>query len=133
MADGEPRVAERLAFFGSLTAGLSHDLKNVLATINEHAGLLEDLQAFARPDRPLAPEKIQEVCAHITAQVARGHKMLGRLSRVSHSVDHDRASVDVNALVECALSANALRTCAGLPSSVASGRIPSPWSWTLWH
>jgi len=95
-----------LAFFGCLTAGLSHDLKNVLATINEYAGLLDDLQMLARRGRPMTPERVQDVCEHVSAQVGRGQQMLERLSRLSHSVDRDRASVDANALVEdlCALS-----------------------------
>jgi len=100
MTDGDSQVADSLAFFGTLTAGLSHDLKNVLATINEYSGLLDDLQLFARRGRPIAPEKIQDVCEHISGQVARGQQMLERLSRLSHSVDHDRASVEVGVLVE---------------------------------
>ena len=32
-----------LQFFGKMTASISHEIKNVLAIINENAGLLEDL------------------------------------------------------------------------------------------
>jgi hypothetical protein len=39
-------VAETgLQFFGKMTASISHEIKNVLAIINENAGLLEDRDA----------------------------------------------------------------------------------------
>ena len=36
-----------LQFFGKMTASISHEIKNVLAIINENAGLLEDLALMA--------------------------------------------------------------------------------------
>ena len=51
---GAPRERQDdIAFFGAVTAGLSHELKNVLATINELSGLQDDLQLLARRGRPL--------------------------------------------------------------------------------
>ena len=35
-----------LQFFGKVSASISHELKNVLAIINENAGLLEDPRAM---------------------------------------------------------------------------------------
>ena len=39
------------AFFGAITASLSHELNNVLATIKELSGLLEDLVHAVKPER----------------------------------------------------------------------------------
>jgi len=48
-----------LKFFGKMTASISHELKNVLAIINENAGLLEDLCAMAEKGRPVDPVRIK--------------------------------------------------------------------------
>ena len=36
-----------LQFFGRMSASISHEIKNVLAIINENAGLLEDFSLMA--------------------------------------------------------------------------------------
>ena len=41
-----------LQFFGKVSASIAHEIKNVLAIINENAGLLEDLTFAARKERP---------------------------------------------------------------------------------
>ncbi|NNG12708.1 MAG: sensor histidine kinase, partial [Halobacteria archaeon] len=41
------KVAQELRYFGKVTASISHELKNVLAILNEHTGLLQDLTAMA--------------------------------------------------------------------------------------
>ena len=99
MSDDRPLTAEKLAFFGAISASLSHELKNVLATINEYSGLLDDLSHAARSGRKLEPERLEKICAKIGAQVGRGEKLLGGLNRFSHSVDEPRAKVDLVALV----------------------------------
>ena len=37
-----------LFFFGKMSASISHELKNVLAIINENAGLAEDLMPWPK-------------------------------------------------------------------------------------
>ena len=82
----EPTSGEELAFFGTITAGLSHELKNVIATINEYNGLLDDLaQAAAR--RPLDPERLRQICGKITKQIERGESLILGLNRFAHSMD----------------------------------------------
>jgi len=37
-----------IAFFGRITAGVTHELKNVLAIVNESSGLMQDLLALSK-------------------------------------------------------------------------------------
>jgi len=101
MSEGEERTltAEKLAFFGAISASMTHELKNVLATINEFAGLLDDLSHAAAAGRPLTPERLQTICGKIAAQVGRGEQLLTGLNRFAHSVDEPVATVEISALV----------------------------------
>ncbi|MEA3232812.1 MAG: sensor histidine kinase [Thermodesulfobacteriota bacterium] len=101
-------------FFGEITALLSHDLKNVLAIINENAGLLEDFSLMAAGGNPISPERLGMIAGKIQRQVRRADEMIKRLNRVGHSVDRPLDTVNLAGLVEtvCALAARkaALKT-----------------------
>jgi C4-dicarboxylate-specific signal transduction histidine kinase len=90
---------ENLAFFGRITASLSHELKNVLATINEYSGLLDDLALAAEKGRPLKNERLRSVCGKIAHQIQRGEVLIQRLNRFSHSADEPKKTVEVQALL----------------------------------
>ncbi len=94
-------------FFGEITALLSHDLKNVLAIINENAGLLEDFSLMAAGGNPISPERLGMIAGKIQRQVRRADEMIKRLNRVGHSVDRPLDTVNLAGLVEtvCALAA----------------------------
>lgn len=88
---------DKLAFFGAIGASLSHELKNVLATINEFSGLLEDLIAASEHGRPLQPQQIQSTCERIAKQIHRGEVLIGRLNRFAHSADVPVRTIDLSA------------------------------------
>lgn len=88
-----------LAFFGTFVASMSHELKNVLATVNEFSGLLDDLVAASERGRPLKPERLRHIAGKITAQMERGEELISRLNRFSHSVDAPGRKVEVGALL----------------------------------
>jgi len=48
-----------LQFFGKMTASISHEIKNVLAIINENAGLLEDLALMADGGAEIEPQRLK--------------------------------------------------------------------------
>jgi len=52
---------EGLAFFGAITASISHELNNVIAIIDQSAGLLNDLLAGAQYGRPITNEKLERI------------------------------------------------------------------------
>jgi signal transduction histidine kinase len=96
----EPNLNEQnLAFFGRITASLSHELKNVLATINEYSGLLDDLALASEKGRPLKAERLRSVCGKIAHQIQRGEGLIQRLNRFSHSVDEPLKTVELPALL----------------------------------
>lgn len=83
-----------LAFFGTITAGLSHELKNVIATINEYNGLLDDL-AQVSSRRPLDPERLRQICGRISKQIERGESLILSLNRFAHSMDEPLREIDL--------------------------------------
>jgi signal transduction histidine kinase len=91
---------KELAFFGKIAAGVTHEIRNVLAIINESNGLMGDLLAMAK-DGPLPNrDKFLRSISKIEAQVRRGVEITGKFNRFAHSVDNPVASVDLNEIVE---------------------------------
>ncbi len=85
--------------FGKVAASVSHDLKNVLAIINENAGLLDDFSLRAAKGIPIPPERLRTIIAGITKQVKRGDAVLSNLSNYAHSTDNPMKRVQVGELV----------------------------------
>lgn len=88
---------ETAALMGDTTASASHDLMNVLAIINEHAGLLSDLLHLGGTP---SPEHLEKSIAAIGAQVARGRTLLTHLNRFAHAPDQAVRTDDVGIAVE---------------------------------
>jgi C4-dicarboxylate-specific signal transduction histidine kinase len=86
----------RLGFFGAITACVSHEINNVLATTNELAGLLDDMLQAADQGHPLDPDRLRNLPGRIARQVERGQTHVRRLNRFAHTVDHLRTTFDVN-------------------------------------
>lgn len=88
-------------FFGTLSAAMTHDMKNFLAIINENAGLLADLAARTQKKAiPIDPLKATTISEKIAIQVSRADKLMKRFNRFSHSMDHDRDTVDLEEVVD---------------------------------
>ena len=104
--------ARALAFFGRVTAGVSHEIKNALAIINENAGLLEDLTLMAEEGRPLDPGRVAKVAENLAGQVRRADAMVKEMNAFAHSVDHPVKRVDLGA-VASRMAALAGRMAAG--------------------
>jgi C4-dicarboxylate-specific signal transduction histidine kinase len=96
----EMNNTSELQFFGTVTASVSHELKNVLAIVNENAGLIEDLLAFADQGRALDPARVLKAAQAIKAQIRRGDAIIKSLNRFSHSVDQPVAAIDVDQALE---------------------------------
>jgi len=96
-----PRIRdESLAFFGTIIAGQSHELTNVLNIINELAGLQLDLLRAEEQGLPVNLPRLQEVAARIQHQVHRGETIIGNINRFSHSVDLPVAVFDLKEAIE---------------------------------
>ncbi len=90
---------DQAAFLGRLTAGATHELRNVLATIKESAGLISDCIAHA--GAVPAPERLQRSLARIDRQVVRGSELLGHLNHLAHCPDQAETVVDLVHEAEC--------------------------------
>jgi nitrogen fixation/metabolism regulation signal transduction histidine kinase len=87
---------EKAAFMGKITAGVTHEMKNVLAIIKESAGLLEDLISLAKEGAPPPREKFLRTVNRIREQVARGVDLSTKLNLFAHSPDEKAGLIDLN-------------------------------------
>jgi C4-dicarboxylate-specific signal transduction histidine kinase len=87
-------------FFGEMCASVSHEIKNVLAIINENAGLLQDMVRMIDKEIPLDPERLSGLAQSINRQVTRGDGIVKGLNRFAHSADEATEPVDVVALIQ---------------------------------
>lgn len=89
-----------LLFFGTMTASMSHEIKNALAIVNENAGLLEDLLLLSEKGRPLNPDRLKTLAADIHRQVQRADGIVGRLNRFAHSAGQPVITTDTKEIFE---------------------------------
>jgi signal transduction histidine kinase len=84
-----------LRFFGKMTASISHEIKNVMAIINESAGLLEDYSLMAEKGMPIDPARLKIVSERVSGQIVRANGIAKNLNNLAHSVDEFNKSVDL--------------------------------------
>ncbi len=89
-----------LRFFGKMSASISHEIKNVLAIINENAGLLKDYTLMVEKGLELNPHQVGAKADKITAQVARADAIIKKMNLFAHSIDQDRQKTDLNATLK---------------------------------
>jgi signal transduction histidine kinase len=85
-----------LQFFGKMTASISHEIKNVLAIINENAGLLEDIAGMAERGRAIEPQRLKTMSRAVVKQIRRADAIVQNMNRLAHSVDETFTNVDLN-------------------------------------
>lgn len=90
-----------LKFFGTMTASISHELKNRFAIVNEQAGLLTDFVRMAQKGRALDPERLMRLGESLKTQVSLADDLLGHMNRFSHSVDQPIGETDVDLVLVC--------------------------------
>lgn len=92
MSTSENREA---AFLAKITAGTTHEIRNVLAIVQESAGLIEDMVSVYEETGKLKPDRLQKSVERIAAQVDRGAELMSTLNRFAHSLDRDFDRVDM--------------------------------------
>jgi C4-dicarboxylate-specific signal transduction histidine kinase len=85
-----------LQFFGKMSASISHEMKNVMAIINENAGLLDDLTVMAEKGMPIDPQRLRTQASRIMKQIRRGDDIIKGMNRFAHSVDEPLRQADLN-------------------------------------
>ncbi|MBW1724862.1 MAG: hypothetical protein JRD87_08370 [Deltaproteobacteria bacterium] len=91
---------KEVAFFGKITGGITHEIKNVLAIIQESSGLMEDILDVAENGAFPHKDKFIKSLNRIRGQIQRGINITTRLNRFAHSSDHCPSSLDLNEITE---------------------------------
>jgi len=84
-----------IAFFGRITAGVTHELKNVLAIVNESSGLMQDLMALSK-ETPAYHDRFKKALTSIRGQVQRGQSLIAKLNQFAHAPDIAVRSFDLS-------------------------------------
>ncbi|MCG6948022.1 MAG: hypothetical protein LJE93_03785 [Acidobacteria bacterium] len=97
--DWQAIAREEIRFFGDVSAGISHEINNRLAVINEKAGLLQDLAAMLAHGKDVDPVRFEEQSKKIVEQVTLAREVVRGLNRFAHSADEELAEVEVTELL----------------------------------
>jgi C4-dicarboxylate-specific signal transduction histidine kinase len=101
MNQGEgPAGQAGVRFFSKMSASISHDIKNVLAVINENAGLLDDFCLMVARGKPLEPDRVKRLAGDIQDQVRRGDQIVATMNKFAHSADSESMPVDLGELLD---------------------------------
>ena len=100
-------AATGLQFFGQISASISHEIKNVLAIINENAGLLEDFTLLADRGTPIDPARLKVMAAAVKKQIGRADDIIKNMNRFAHSIDQTITTVDLDQTIELAIALTA--------------------------
>jgi len=103
----ENKTETDLRFFGRISASISHELKNVLAIINENAGLLEDFTLMADQGVPLDPARLKAMAAGVKKQIDRANTIIDNMNRFAHSADQLSTNVDLAQIIELFMAVTA--------------------------
>lgn len=96
-----------LQFFGQISAAISHELKNVLAIVNENAGLLEDFALMAERGVPFDPARLKTMAESVKRQIGRADAIIKNMNRFAHSTDQTVETVDLAQTIETVLAVTA--------------------------
>jgi len=91
---------KEIAFFGKITAGTTHEIKNVLAIIQESSGLMEDIIDVTENGAFPHKDKFIKSLNRIRGQIQRGIDITSRLNWFAHSSDHSPTNLDLNEITE---------------------------------
>ena len=88
-----------ISFFGRVMASISHELKNRIAIIKEHAGLLKDYNAMAKQGRKIDMERLGRLGQALGEQVVKADDILKNMNQMAHSIDEVLRQVGLKDLV----------------------------------
>jgi signal transduction histidine kinase len=83
-----------LDFFGRITAGATHELKNELAVINEQSRLIQELLEAARNGREVSTARIEELIGRVVVRISRADDVVRRLNAFAHTADEGRTGLE---------------------------------------
>ena len=90
----------RTVHFGTVTAALSHELGNVLATLQEAAGLVDDYVVGAADGEVIEVAHLEPVLGRIDRSIERGLKFVRQMNWIAHSLDTSHHHPDLVEVIE---------------------------------
>jgi len=87
-------------FIGKITAGVTHEVNNVLASIREISGLMTDILSITNEVSFPRKEKFQTSLQKIQNQIKRGVELTSQLNKFSHLTDNNKTDLDLNEIIE---------------------------------
>jgi hypothetical protein len=123
---------EDMMFFGKVNASISHELKNILATISEAAGLLSDLTELATKGHNFELEMMKTCSQDIVEEIQRGFAAIKRMNTFSHSMDDPLKRVNLSEILDLMINLAGFLSFAGKvhfdpPRKAALIVITIPW------
>jgi len=91
---------QEVAFFGKISAAMTHDIRNVLGIIRESSGLMLDLLSLCEDGAFRYQQKFNSLLTAIQDQVNRGVELATQFNRFAHSMDQPVMEVDGNEMVQ---------------------------------
>ena len=86
---------EGLSFFGHINASISHELKNILATVSETSGLISDLIEVSESGKPLDLNAIKHSSQEIGEEIQRAFVTIKQMNTFAHSVDNSFSETSI--------------------------------------
>lgn len=87
--------------FTTVIASVSHEIKNVLAIINENGGLLNDLVIMGgAAGQGVAPERVKAATSSISRQVHRANMIMRNCNRLAHLGDTKLGQESLSEILE---------------------------------
>jgi len=93
-----------LTFFGTVSASISHEIKNRMAVVNEQAGLLKDLVQLAGQGREINLERLMRLAESLKTQVDLTDGIVKNMNRFAHSVDSFQCASDLGEILSLTAS-----------------------------
>ncbi len=90
-------LMELMAFSGQISAGYTHEIKNILGTIEQAAGLMSDICSLLSDEIPdKYSDRLESAVFTIEEQIQRGVSITEALNRFSHSSDNIKYTININ-------------------------------------
>lgn len=89
-----------LGFFGAITASVTHEFNNILGTIDQLSGLLEDLAVSSGGEKAVTEDQIKAITGRINVQTERGLTLVKQLNIFAHTCDHKATEFNVYEALE---------------------------------
>jgi signal transduction histidine kinase len=87
-------------FFGRVAASYTHEIKNVLATISEAGGLMEDILSLAPDKRSGFLDRLPRSLDVVQEQIERGQHLTRQFNAFAHAADQDPAQFALGETLE---------------------------------